>query len=102
MNWPEYVAEPLEYKEDWPQAYQRLLAFWEHEIIDRVCVSVTAPREEQVPVPSSPDAETEIADIDFWLSRLNATFRNTFYGGEAIPQRGSIVGYAVFGGEPQF
>ena len=102
MRKPLVAAKPLEYKEDWPLACERFLAFWEHEIIDRVCLSVRAPREEQVPIPESPDPEVEIADIDFWLSRLNAHFAGTYYGGEAIPQCGSIVGYAVFGGEPQF
>ena len=101
MGRQKYAVEPLEYKDNWPEARERYLAFWEHEIIDRACIAVTAPREKQVPMPES-DAETEISDIDTHLARLNAHFRSRYYGGEAIPATGSILGYAVFGGEPEF
>ena len=97
-----FPADELVYKPDWPQARQRFLAFWEHEIVDRACVSVTARREEWVPAPQASDPEAKFTDIDYWLAFLNATFRNTYYAGEAIPALGSSLGFAVFGGEPQF
>ena len=95
------AVQPLRYKENWPEARERYVAFWEHEIIDRACIAVTAPREQPVPLPGA-DAETEMTGIDLHLARLNAYFHNTYFGGEAIPARGSVLGYAVFGGEPQF
>jgi len=93
---------PLQYKEDWPEARERFLAFWEHDIIDRACLAVSAPREEQVPVPVAANPQVEISDIDFHLEYMNAVFSNRYYGGEAIPYMGSVLGYAVFGGEPRF
>ena len=95
------AAEPLEYKENWPEAQERLVAFWQHEIIDRACIAVTAPRERQIPVPEA-DTKTEMTNTKCWLARLNAKFRNTYYGGEAIPFKPNTLGYANFGGEPQF
>ena len=32
------------YKPDWEQAKERMLAWWDHEIIDRACVAVHAPK----------------------------------------------------------
>lgn len=94
-------VEPLEYKENWPRVRERMLAFWEHEIIDRACIAVTAPREHQVPVPEA-DAEREIADIDFHFERYHALFQNTYYSGEALPVATSVLGFAAFGGTPRF
>ena len=92
----------LEYKENWSEARERYLAFWEHEIIDRACIAVTAPRENQVPVPEAPSAELVLTDIDYRLPAMNAHFRNVYYGGESIPALGCVLGYAVFGGKPRF
>ncbi len=94
-------ARPLEYKENWPQVRERMLAFWEHEIIDRACIAVTAPRESQVPVPEA-DAEREIADIGFHFERYHALLRNTYYGGEALPVASTVLGMAAYGGTPRF
>ena len=33
----------LAYKHNWPEARERLLAYWNMEIIDRPCIAVTAP-----------------------------------------------------------
>ena len=95
-------VEPLEYKQNWPEARERFLAFWEHEIIDRACVWVTAPRQERVLLPESPDIEAQQTDLDLHQARLHAEFRNRYYGGEALPVSGTHLGYAVFGGKPRF
>ena len=92
----------LEYKENWSEARERYLAFWEHEIIDRVCIAVTAPRDERVTVPEAPTPELALTDIDYRLTAMNALFRNTYHGGESIPALGCVLGYAVFGGQAQF
>ena len=94
-------VEPLEYKENWPKVRERMLAFWEREIIDRACIAVTAPREKQVPVPEA-DAEREITDIDLHFKRYRALFQNTYYGGEALPVATTILGLAALGGTPRF
>lgn len=95
-------VEPLEYKQDWPESRERFLAFWEHDIIDRACIHVTAPRENQIPLPEVADAETQISDIDLHLALMNAYFKSTYFGGEAIPTLSSILAFAVYGGEPIF
>jgi len=98
------TIEPLLYKEDWPQVSERYRAFWEHDIIDRACIAVTAPRPRQVPMPAPQSTSDEylMADIDYYLARKEAVYRNTYFGGEALPARTSVVGYAVFGGQPVF
>ena len=61
----------LLYKEDWPEAQERLKAWWKGEIIDRVCIQVTAPRKKPIrqikPLPLPP----EIAELetDHWYAR---------------------------------
>jgi hypothetical protein len=78
----------LAYKPDWEETKQRLLAWWEHELIDRCVIGVTAPKagvpaEEPPPLPERMD--------DRWLHHpyLHAAneyrMRHTFYGGEAFP-----------------
>ena len=32
----------MRYKEDWEKAKARFEAFWNHEIVDRCCISVTS------------------------------------------------------------
>ena len=96
------TVEPLLYKPDWPEARERFLAFWEHEIIDRACIAVTTGNDRRVPLPQAADPESKFADIDYWIAYLNAVYQNTHYGGEAIPSMGSSLGFAVFGGEPEF
>jgi len=94
---------PLKYKEDWPKARERLLAYWEHhDIVDRVCIGVTAPQKEQTLLPESPDIVEQQVGLDLHVERLNVAFSNTYFGGEALPVSGSHLGYAVFGGEPSF
>ena len=92
----------LAYKHNWPEARRRLEAFWQGEIIDRACVSVMVPTEEQCPLPEDPDPEVQMTDIELHLARINTWFGNYHYLGESVPEQGSIIGYTVFGGEPEF
>lgn len=92
----------LMYKEDWPEARERYRALWAGEIIDRACISVTAPREDRRAVPSAATWEEYYTDIDYVLAKTNAQLPNTYYGGEAIPTGSSFLGYVGFGGEPVF
>lgn len=81
----------LLYKGDWSKTKQRFLAFWEHEIIDRVCIAVTAPREEQVPLPEPvnnrqfPDSFQANTDPEYVVRLYNAEMANTYFGGDALP-----------------
>jgi hypothetical protein len=91
------------YKEDWPQAKQRFLAFWQGEIIDRCCVAVQAPRKNsQYLAPEPPASQDEL--LKWWqdpednLQRMIAEFEHTFYGGEAYPAATMCLGASVMAG----
>jgi 5-methyltetrahydrofolate--homocysteine methyltransferase len=94
--------QPLLFKEDWPRARERFLAFWEREIVDRACIAVTAPQKEQISVPEGQSAEEQIVDPEIHLARFEAFFQNTYWGGEALPAIDSILGQAALGGKPIF
>jgi len=92
------------YKEDWDLAKKRMLAFWNHEIIDRCCVGVHAARKTSK-LPPFPEQQwgpwtggLELLDDDdyesikkWWVdpeqnyNRMITWFENTYFGGEAIP-----------------
>ena len=75
------------YKEDWDKARERLLAWWEGELIDRAVIQVKAPRD-----GAGGDSRWD----DFFLVRHHEEpelvieewekyCRGTFFGGEMIP-----------------
>lgn len=95
--------DSLKYKEEGlAEAKERFRAFWEGEIIDRVCLAVTAPRDRETQVPESVwEAET---DPEVVVRRFNAAMSNTYYGGEALPMAyapGNLL-YAAYGGIGSF
>jgi hypothetical protein len=101
----------LKYKEDLSLALERHRAFWEHEIIDRVCLSVTAPAEPRALVPE-PEQESTLyvsdeqflTDPDYIVRLTNAQMANTYYGGDALPWAsapGNLL-YAAYGGQASF
>jgi len=87
----------MHYKDDWPQARERFLAFWDGEIVDRCCIAVQAPRHGSHYVrPESPD------ELSRWwldpkdnLERMLAEFEGTYYGGEAYPATTMCLGASV-------
>ena len=85
------------YKEDWPEARERWKAFWEGEVVDRVCMTVAAPRDVQVEVPEPPSNMARHTDLDYMIRATNAQFQNTFWGGEAIPAINTRLGYVALG-----
>ena len=76
----------LEYKPDWEQARERIMAWWEREILDRVVVQVTAPKPEKPAVPLPVDLAQQWLDIDYVLDAAEDRLRRTYFGGEAIPR----------------
>ncbi len=79
----------LLYKPDWPEARQRMEAFWRGEELDRIPLWVTAPRRTPLPgpqpPPEPPDPKTRKTDPNYLLARAQAAFSRTFYGGESVP-----------------
>lgn len=78
----------LLYKPDWEQTKKRLLAWWDHEEMDRCALGVTAPKagfEHQLP-PKLPDRVEDRWLNHSYLHNLNEyRMSRTFYGGEAFP-----------------
>jgi hypothetical protein len=82
------------YKDDIEASKRRVEAWWNHEIVDRVVVQVTAPREPARAESALPDIEQErdqealrryFTDPEVVLPRLQARLARTYFGGEAFP-----------------
>lgn len=52
----------MRYKDDWPEARQRLCALWAGEMLDRPCMAVMAPREPAAGAARSADEDVP-ADV---------------------------------------
>jgi len=113
------------YKTDWEQAKKRLTAFWNHDVIDRCCVIVHAPRNKSKKPPfpelqwgpwledleKYDDYDTE-SIIKWWTDpeknyqRMITWFENNYFGGEAVPATyinwGASAGAAFWGSPPKF
>jgi 5-methyltetrahydrofolate--homocysteine methyltransferase len=113
------------YKDDWPEAKQRLEAFWNGEMLDRACVGVLAPRRTSK-LPKFPHlthgpwlgglekfSDDDREAIEKWwcdpeqnYQRLKLWFENTYFGGEAVPATyinwGASAGCTFWGAEPDF
>jgi len=101
----------LLYKPDWEEAQQRIIAWWEGEVIDRVCLQVTAPLvepwdAESPPIPEPADLFERWTNVDYVVESTADRIRRTFWGGEAFPlffpNLGPDAFAAFFGGELQF
>lgn len=93
------------YKDDWEIARERLLAWWEQEIIDRACIQVTAPRAGIVrrAIPAPDTVERQWTDLDYVVESQGEGIRCTYYGGEAFPLFNPNLGpdiFAAFLGAP--
>ncbi|MBU0610339.1 MAG: hypothetical protein KKI08_20830 [Armatimonadetes bacterium] len=90
----------LSYKDNWSEARERLLAFWNMEIIDRPCIAVTAPGGPRRPLDPPPDFQTKWADPEYVAQNYDAGHEATYFGGEAIPGTSLMVGYCFGYGAP--
>lgn len=80
----------MKYKDDWDQVKKRHTAFWEREIIDRCCVSVTAYKKgsnyKPEPFPEKPDDKFNYwTDGEQILRRHRRMFENTYFAGDSFP-----------------
>lgn len=113
------------YKPDWPAAQERMVAFWNHTVLDRCCIAVHAPKPGSR-LPSFPDLQNgpwlggleAIPDSDhaairgWWTEpeqnyqRLITWFENTYFAGEALPVTyvnwGAMAMAGMFGSLAQF
>ncbi len=79
----------LQYKPDWPEARERMEAFWRGEVRDRPPIWITAPRRNPLPGPPRPplpeDLPSRYLDQDYLLAEADYRFRHTIFLGESVP-----------------
>jgi len=102
------IPDGLIYKpdQDLAKVKERFAAFWQGEIVDRVCLAVTAPNGAGLPMSggAAKNDEQSHTDPEFQVRHWNAQFANTWYGGEALPMAwapGQLL-YATYGGKASF
>jgi len=91
------------YKRDWTEAQERWKAWWDGEIIDRVAITVTAPKSHVVPNASSSwdlwDFCRYPSDPEIGIKRFDDLCSKMYFGGEAFPNlwinmgSGSLAAY---------
>lgn len=84
------------YKNDWDTAKKRFEAFWACDMLDRCCVSVTAPRkvpmETSIELRSPENLVQQWTDPDLAYRTYNFLFSLGYHGGEALPLTIANVG----------
>ena len=75
------------YKDNTEQATQRVEAWWNHAVIDRAVIQVTAPRDtgRQRGGEHIDDFERYLTDPELVIPRAERELANTYFGGEAFP-----------------
>jgi hypothetical protein len=92
-------GEYMVYRDGWEKSEERYAAFWNGEIVDRCCCSVTAPRSKPIiacpPKRSPRDLGQKWLDPEFRLEQALHTFAHTYYGGDAYPMAWVNLGPGV-------
>jgi hypothetical protein len=94
----------MKYKPDWHAAEKRLTALWNHEVLERPCIAVTAPNgKTPEPAPTPCSARQKWLDPDWVRSDMVARLESTWWGGEAVPSYLLMGGWVLcLGGNPRF
>lgn len=87
----------FQYKPDWHEARERIIAWWNGEIIDRVAIRVTAPAGQRRQVTPPASLLGRWTDIDFLIENVEAHMEATYFGGETIPCASVNLGPSVMG-----
>jgi hypothetical protein len=75
----------LELKPDFHAAQQRWLAFWAHELLDRPCCVMRAPKQGAPTAPAPPYMAGAREDFGPVIEQILAWARSVYWGGDAIP-----------------
>ena len=78
----------MEYKNDWESSKLRFEALWSRELIDRCCISVTAPRKGKEDIYKKLKSVPRLhnwGDAEAIVKRHKSLFEVTFFGGESFP-----------------
>ena len=76
------------YKEDWDEAKDRLVQWWNGAYFGRCALGVKAPKEQPPDIPPPPPAQTpeqRWLDLDWISQRMAHILSHTYFGGEATP-----------------
>lgn len=95
----------MRWKSDWEEAKTRLTALWHHELLDRPCLSVCAPRDvvDIAPLPEPVDDEARWLDPGYRTALTQRQLETTWWGGEAIPSVLQLGNWVLcLGGTPCF
>lgn len=78
----------LAYRQDWPEAAERLGRWWQGEFLGRPMMQVTAPRVGVEPrrVPQAPNLWEHWTNPQYVVPRYEESMRRTAFFGEACPQ----------------
>jgi hypothetical protein len=83
-------------KPDLDEAEKRWLAFWDHELIDRPCCIMRAPKDGAEPVAGPPYMAGARDDFGPIAEQVLASARAVYWGGEAIPSYTPSFGPDMF------
>ncbi|MBT5873046.1 MAG: hypothetical protein HOH43_06470 [Candidatus Latescibacteria bacterium] len=86
----------MEFKPDWPQACERFEAWWAGEVMDRVALQVTSPRDGCQDADHQRSTHNQWTDVARIVETAEERMRVTFYGGEAFPVYFPNLGPDVF------
>lgn len=77
----------MNYTKNWGKSVERYKAFWQGEMLDRCCVSVTAPKSKLAPLPGFTSQETleHWTDGEWVFKTWKNYFENTYFAGDAFP-----------------
>lgn len=80
----------LMYQKNWETIKKRLTLLWDNEILDRPCVSVACPLDENDPyIPVKPEGQEALKEYytnpELILKRNLECFEKTYFGGDAFP-----------------
>nr|MBC7243868.1 hypothetical protein [Chloroflexota bacterium] len=100
----------MEYKEDWEQAKEHLIAFWNGSAIQRATLQIYAPRDVALPgpkPPTTPQDPTQLwTDPDYLIAAADHHFRTQYFGAEAVPSHWINLGPGIMatylGSRPTF
>jgi len=94
----------MQFKPDWEEAQEHLVAWWEHSHYRRVTLAVRAPRPVDLPPLRAPaDVQVRWLDPEYRIAAAERAFASTHFGGEAFPWFDANIGpgsLALYLGSP--
>ncbi len=88
----------MKYRDNWDKTMERFNGLWNRELIDRCCISVTAPKglnSNQSLLNEQQKDKTKLwTDGELIAKRYRDSFENTYFGGDSFPRIPLALGAA--------